>query len=86
MAKRGRQLRNGDTDLQALTQWVGRKCRNHNPAAELVEGKRSRGCEVAIVKDGEENTVLYQVGDRRFKIEVTEVLADEDLPMVPVGY
>lgn len=28
-------LRNAKTDIGQLTQWLGRKCRNHNPLEEL---------------------------------------------------
>jgi hypothetical protein len=28
-------LRNGATDVAQFTQWLGRKCRNHNPLQEV---------------------------------------------------
>lgn len=84
---RGRQLRNGDSDIAALTQWVGRKCRNHNPAAEMTSGKRSNGCTVGIVNDEDQNQVVYEVGGRKFKLEVTEITdTEEDFSTIPVGY
>ena len=65
-SKRGHQLRNGDTDLQALTQWVGRKCRNHNPAEGMERGGSRSKAKVGIVADDDKNTVIYQSGGRRF--------------------
>lgn len=84
---RDRQLRNGDSELQALTQWVGRKCRNHNPAQSMERGGSRSSSQVGIVADDDKNTVIYQSGGRRFKIEVTEILDEsEGFILEPVGY
>lgn len=29
-------MRNADTDLGKFTQWLARKCRNHDPLAEVT--------------------------------------------------
>lgn len=85
---RGRQLRNGSTDIEAMAQWLGRKCRNHNPAEHLAGAAKKRDkIEVGVVDEGDRNTVLYRSGDRVFKVTVEEV-THEDLPgeLLPVQY
>ena len=66
-------MRNGSNDLQKFVQWVGRKCRNHNPLAE-VSGNRalSRGKVMSLGTIGE-NTIMYGYGDKMYMIEITEI-------------
>lgn len=94
-------LRNADTDVGKFGQWLGRKCRNHNPLEELALSQRERDNmpgtygkrstvkkqEVVTVK-GREDQVIYRAGGRNFMMTLTEV-SDSDLEnqeLVPVGY
>jgi hypothetical protein len=87
-------LRNGKTDIGQFTQWLGRKCRNHNPLSELslAEGKRvamprlyeakSMG-KVQIVKGSEaasgSGVLLYEAANRLFEITIREVEPEQYL-------
>ena len=53
-------LRNGNDDATMLTQWFGRKCRNHNPLAELsmVSGERSKQASTYKSQEAKELHVL----------------------------
>lgn len=89
-------LRNGSTDLEQFTQWIGRKCRNHNPLAELTATNRSklprtykaRGAAKVEIVGEDKSRVLYKAGDRTFMVTVEEVneadYAHE--PKTAVGY
>lgn len=77
-------LRNGDTDVGKFTQWLGRKCRNHNPLSELgltASKRRTVGDrykapgkgDLLIVADGEANKLLYRAAGRAFKVTVEEI-------------
>lgn len=50
-------LRNGSTDIAKFTQWLGRKCRNHNPLEELQLNPRRQGAGVFLKKAGERKQV-----------------------------
>lgn len=76
-------LRHGDSDAEKFTQWLARKCRNHNPLAELKMDTRSRESkpsaysihqkgEPAILEDTP-TIILYGEGDRLFEITVEEI-------------
>ena len=92
-------LRNGDSDVSKFTQWLGRKCRNHNPLAELKlpgaqrqrlpdrHRAKDKG-DLLIVADGEANKLLYRAGERAFKITVEEIDADEiqGVAKIAVGF
>jgi hypothetical protein len=92
-------LRNGATDLEKFTQWLGRKCRNHNPLNELKlsDGERAktprmykpeRKGDVQVVATQERNVLLYTVANRAFEITVREVDPAEyaDVETVAVGF
>lgn len=74
-------LRNGGSDLEKLTQWFGRKCRNHNPLEELnlpkantrpnVYKAKTKG-DLAVVAE-QPNILLYTAGNRTFEIAINEV-------------
>ena len=85
-------LRNSDSDIGKLTQWFGRKCRNHHPLEELSipvtrDGERapmpniykpkSKG-NIAVLAD-DDSVLLYSVGNRTFEITVREVGEDAHL-------
>lgn len=91
-------LRNGNDDATMLTQWFGRKCRNHNPLAELsmVSGERSKQAstyksqeakELHVLAD-EPNTLLYGAAGRLFEIKIEEVSPEKhkNRARVAVGY
>lgn len=88
-------LRNSGNDLGKFTQWLGRKCRNHNPLEELgMRDRESRANiykatehgEVTVLKE-DETTLIYESAGRAFRIKVEEV-EPEALPKerVPVGH
>lgn len=92
-------LRNGDTDVAMFTQWIARKCRNHNPLQELelagsdrkklprmYKAKDTEG--VKIVADGDQDTVIYMAAGRAFVINVREVAVEETegLKTIAVGF
>jgi len=90
-------LRNGATDIAKFTQWIGRKCRNHNPLHELslpARAKLPRMHKIGQNKGDltmlteEEGVLLYQAGGRLFEITVREL--DEDIhegkKRVAIGY
>jgi hypothetical protein len=77
-------LRNGATDLEKFTQWLGRKCRNHNPLGELKLSTRERAAtprmykakhkgDVRVVATAERNVLLYDAANRMFEVTVREV-------------
>ena len=77
-------LRNAGTDVSKFTQWLGRKCRNHNPLSELglapaEQAKlprmyKAKGyADVKIASGGDRDTLLYAAGNRVFAITVREV-------------
>ncbi|CAA2141363.1 hypothetical protein [Hyphomicrobium sp. ghe19] len=90
-------LRNASTDIGKFIQWVGRKCRNHNPLEELglaVHARPSKTMYKAktegnvFIAQGEETTLYYMAGGRVFELRATEV-NDEDLQdkeLIAVGY
>lgn len=90
-------LRNGETDIEKFTQWIGRKCRNHNPLAELnlpgreqlprMHDKGKGQSQVAIVAS-ERNVLLYKAANRIFMITVREVEPEDvgDVETIAVGY
>lgn len=78
-------LRNGDTEIAKLTQWIGRKCRNHNPVQEMT--KSGKKMEVGIT-GAESNVVVYKQGGRTFEIAVKEIHGEkyDDMMLETVGY
>ena len=87
-------LRNSGGDLRVgVVQWMGRKLRNHNPFAELVERQPKHlalraqqtntkdGVVMMRAADDEEfPSVIYRLADgRRFEFSVREVGEDEEL-------
>lgn len=83
-------------DVQGLTQWIGRKLRNHNPmsardgkVASIKMTKKPEGYKPAtahLLKD-DPRTAVYTLGNgRRFKLQVVEIPAEEELgEMLAVG-
>lgn len=69
-------LRNHKTDIGGFTQWLGRKCRNHNPLSEAE--KRPNGRQSLRVRAGGElhNRIVYEARGRTFLIEVTDISGD----------
>lgn len=91
-------LRNGATDIEKFTQWLGRKCRNHNPLKELNFApaareklartyKTTKG-DVQVVATDQRNVLLYTAANRAFEITVREVdpAEYEDVEKVAVGF
>lgn len=83
-------MRNGDTPVAMLTNWLGRKCRNHNPLSELKLSKRemaekprlyeneaAQEKEVLVVSDTSRNRLIYHNGTQAFEIVVNEIPMDE---------
>ena len=74
-------LRNGSTELECFTQWVARKCKNHNPLSELGDTNAKhlpsrygrRGKAQIGIEEGDRNVIIYTANDRTFKIEVEEI-------------
>lgn len=88
-------LRNASTEIGMFTQWLGRKCRNHNPLEELGLRKESfkrmykaKGQGNVTVMNEEPSTLVYEAGGRAFVIRVTEVDPNEveAVPRTAVGY
>ena len=94
-------VRNAVTDLGQFTQWIARKCRNHNPLAELslsdraskpnIYSSKSKG-DLYIVGETE-NCIVYKAKNRAFKIVVEEITDtmeldkyEESKQLVEVGY
>ncbi|WP_113155888.1 hypothetical protein [Nitratireductor sp. OM-1] len=59
-------LRNGSSEIGKFTQWLGRKCRNHNPLEELSLKKRRDGSGVFLTRKGKTAQVgaVAKVPDR----------------------
>lgn len=84
-------LRNASTDLGGLTQWIARKCRNHNPLAEVTMQAHTRAKKASTyrhrqpdakelrVAGKQENVVLYSQGGRTFAIKVLELTDQPEL-------
>lgn len=68
-------LRNGKTEMEKFAQWIGRKCKNHNPLSELVKTERVIG--VSSIEVGvagiDKQIVLYRSGTRAFAIHIEEI-------------
>lgn len=92
-------LRNGSTDVEKFAQWLGRKCRNHNPLSELGLKPREREAQprmytpkhkgdVRVVASGDRNVLLYAAANRMFEITIREVEPEEydGVDTVAVGY
>jgi len=93
-------LRNGDTPIAMLTHWLGRKCRNHNPLAELkltasqraatpqvYQAAAAKKNEVLLVSDDARNRLIYHNGEQAFEITVNAIpMSDLDgLELEPVA-
>lgn len=88
-------LRNADTDIGKFVQWVGRKCRNHNPLEELgIEASKrpnmypTKHKGTVYVTASNESVLYYRAAGRVFKVEATEV-TDDDIQqqdLVAVGH
>ena len=76
-------LRNAATDIAQFTQWLGRKCRNHNPLQELDLAPddrqkqprmyKAKGFGEVSVLASADDVLLYEAADRVFEITVQEV-------------
>ena len=66
--------RNAKTDIGGLTQWLARKCRNHNPLSQMKERRAARPLppQIGVAVDGS-NRVYYEHTGRWFVITVEEV-------------
>lgn len=82
-------LRNADTDIGMFTQWLGRKCRNHNPLQELKLDRQQRAAKANIytsktvgdlsITGADRNVLIYAAGNRVFTVTVNEVETPEQL-------
>ena len=80
-------MRNGETLISQLANWIARKCRNHNPLSELdlpvdererlpnlyKVKKRAGSREVLLVSDPDRNCIYYHNGSVAFEITVRQV-------------
>jgi hypothetical protein len=88
-------LRNADTELGKFVQWVGRKCRNHNPLEELgIEASARPSTYVTkykgkvYVEAGDETVLYYRAKNRVFVLRAEEI-TDQDVQeknLVAVGF
>lgn len=46
--KGNKMLRNANSDIGGLTQWIGHKCRNHNPLQQMKEQQSSRSASATV--------------------------------------
>ena len=91
-------LRNGSSDVDTLTQWFGRKCRNHNPLAELELAGDVRAKKGSTYKEREATNLhvladdpgvlLYGSAGRMFEISIKEIEPDthKERQLQAVGY
>lgn len=94
-------LRLGDTPTEMFTNWLGRKCRNHNPLSELkmtstqragvpnlYRNKEAKQEQVFMVDDEQRNRLIYHNGETAFEILVHEIPMEdiEDLPALKVAH
>lgn len=88
-------LRNASTDTGRLTQWIGRKFRNHHPLEELKlepnarakkasTYKRSGEAEILTQPD-DENRVFYRSAGRTFAVTVEEITDAEEAELLVQG-
>lgn len=88
-------LRNATTDIGKFVQWMGRKCRNHNPLEELglatapkarIYKAKDKGNVTML--EGTEDTLLYEAGGRLFAVTVREcdVQEFEGKERIAVGF
>ncbi|MBY0560152.1 hypothetical protein [Hyphomicrobium sp.] len=79
-------LRNAGTDIGKLIQWVGRKCRNHNPLEELglavsarpgatTYKSKHKGEVFTLAED--DTLLVYRAGGRVFAIQARETNEEE---------
>ena len=89
-------LRNAGSDIAKLTQWLGRKCRNHHPLEELgIRSSETLGRmykakiagDLSIIAD-EDGKLVYMANGRCFTITVEEVAHETfaKKERVEVGY
>lgn len=72
-------LRNGSTDIERFTQWIGRKIKNHDPLKELdaqQHGQRRMPTVVKVLRDGS-GVIARSSSGRRFEIIVREMDVNE---------
>lgn len=93
-------LRNGTTDVEMFTQWLGRKCRNHNPLQEIglsqldraatprMYNSKSKGDLGIAMAAPDRGVLVYGAHGRTFKITVEEVPEHDvaDLKLEKVGH
>lgn len=91
-------LRNASTDIGGFAQWLGRKCRNHNPLKELGMANRhnlpsrykekTHGDVHVVNADSDTPGVLYRAGGRAFMLELREIPIEETegMKLEAVGY
>ena len=83
-------MRNGNTPTEMLANWIGRKCRNHNPLSELkltqsareatpriYKGQVAEPNEVLLVADAGRNRIVYHNGQTAFEITINEIPMEE---------
>lgn len=94
-------LRNGPHDVGMFTQWMARKCANHNPLSELALTQKGRGAlpriyenkkathgHIMMVADEADDKMVYFAAGRAFMVHVRElpVAEAEALPMKVIQY
>jgi hypothetical protein len=74
-------LRNSNTDTGAFAQWIGRKCRNHQPLKELKMSPEARAKKPRTYRSGgrsdvritDDERIVYREAGRTFVVDITEV-------------
>ena len=95
-------LRNAETEIEGIVQWIGRKFRNHQPTSELSLSPHTRAGmadqydtpphkakQHEVWMDGNlRNAVLIKDGERYFRVEVREIAEDdyEEPAKLEIGY
>lgn len=91
-------MRNADTVVGQLVQWMGRKCRNHHPLEELLvtagrrrklddRYQRSRAARVYTI-EGREDLLVYVEAEQCFLIKTEQISLESmgELDLVEVGF
>jgi hypothetical protein len=75
----GHKLRNAQSETGQLTEFIGRKFRNHTPMNAIAPKAGPSGSQEEEIKRHGEDTLFYTKNGRTFKVTVMET--DEDIPM-----
>jgi len=88
-------MRNAETEIGKFVQWVGRKCRNHNPLEELGIEASKRPNSYATkykgkvyVEAADEAVLYYRSANRVFVLRAEEI-TDQDVQeknLIAVGF